>query len=134
MIAFLPLLPPIFHLQSSISSAPSRTKTSDFDEVDRPFLTGERTSEGYFRVRGGIEYAIARSLQYAPYADMLWCETSKPDLGEAKEYAEAIHEKFPNKLLAYNCSPSFNWKRNLDDKTIAGFQDKLGEMGYNSSS
>ncbi len=103
---------------------------SDYDEVDRPFLTGEQTSDGYFRVRGGIEYAVARSLKYAPYADLLWCETSKPDIGEAKEYAEAIHEKFPGKLLAYNCSPSFNWKRNLDENSIAGFQEKLGEMGY----
>ncbi|MFQ6113023.1 MAG: isocitrate lyase [bacterium] len=103
---------------------------SDYDEVDKPFLTGERTSEGYFRVRGGIEYAIARGLAYAPYADMLWCETSTPDLGEAKEFAQAIHEKFPGKMLAYNCSPSFNWKRHLDDKTIAVFQEKLSEIGY----
>ena len=103
---------------------------SDFDESDRPFLTGERTVEGYFRIKGGIEFAIARALAYAPYADMLWCETSKPDLGEAKEFAKAIHEKFPGKMLAYNCSPSFNWKRKLDDKTIAVFQEKLGDMGY----
>jgi isocitrate lyase len=103
---------------------------SDYDDVDRPFLTGEQTTDGYFRVRGGIEYAIARSLKYAPYADLLWCETSKPDIGEAKEYADAIHEKFPGKLLAYNCSPSFNWKRNLDENSIAQFQEKLGEMGY----
>lgn len=103
---------------------------SDYDEVDKPFLTGERTTDGYFRVRGGVQYAIARSLKYAPYADMLWCETSTPDLGEAKEYADAVHEKFPGKLLAYNCSPSFNWKRNLDDKTIAKFQEKIGELGY----
>ena len=103
---------------------------SDYDDVDRPFLTGEQTTDGYFRVRGGIEYAIARSLKYAPYADLLWCETSKPDMGEAKEYADAVHEKFPGKLLAYNCSPSFNWKRNLDEESIAQFQEKLGEMGY----
>ncbi|RMF60485.1 MAG: isocitrate lyase, partial [Calditrichaeota bacterium] len=103
---------------------------SDYDEVDKPFLTGERTAEGYFRVRGGLEYAIARGLAYAPYADMIWCETSTPDVGEAREFAQAIHEKFPGKLLAYNCSPSFNWKRNLDDKTIAVFQEKLAEMGY----
>ncbi len=102
----------------------------DYNEADEPFLTGERTADGYFRVRGGLEYAIARGLAYAPYSDMIWCETSKPDLGEAREFAQAIHERFPGKLLAYNCSPSFNWKRNLDDKTIAEFQEKLGEMGY----
>ncbi|MDQ7064351.1 MAG: isocitrate lyase [candidate division KSB1 bacterium] len=103
---------------------------SDFDEVDEPFITGERTTEGFFRIKGGLDYAIARALAYVPYADMIWCETSKPDLGEAREFAQAIHEKFPGKLLAYNCSPSFNWKKNLDDKTIAEFQEKLGEMGY----
>ncbi len=103
---------------------------SDYDEIDRPFLTGERTVEGYFRVRGGLEFAIARALAYAPYADMVWCETSTPDLGEAREFAQAIHERHPGKLLAYNCSPSFNWKRNLDDATIADFQNRLGEMGY----
>jgi isocitrate lyase len=103
---------------------------SDYGDVDRPFLTGERTAEGYFRVRSGNEYAIARALKYAPYADMIWCETSKPDLGQAREFAAAIHEKFPNKLLAYNCSPSFNWQRNLDEETIARFQEELGEMGY----
>jgi len=103
---------------------------SDYDEIDRPFLTGERTGEGYFRVRGGLGFAIARALAYAPYADMIWCETSTPDLGEAREFAEAIHEKHPGKLLAYNCSPSFNWKRNLDDATIAVFQSKLSGMGY----
>lgn len=103
---------------------------SDYDDVDRPFLTGERTPDGYFRVKGGLEYAIARALQYAPYADMIWCETSTPDLGEAREFAQAMHEKFPGKMLAYNCSPSFNWKRHLDDATIAAFQEKLGEMGY----
>jgi isocitrate lyase len=103
---------------------------SDYDEIDRPFLTGERTVEGYFRVRGGLGFAIARALAYAPYADMIWCETSTPDLGEAREFAKAIHEKHPDKLLGYNCSPSFNWKRNLDDATIAEFQSKLGGMGY----
>ncbi|MFN0060201.1 MAG: isocitrate lyase [Planctomycetota bacterium] len=104
--------------------------TSDVDERDRRFLTGERTSEGFFRVRNGLESAIARGLAYAPYADVVWCETSTPDLGEAREFADAIHARFPAKLLAYNCSPSFNWKRKLDNKTIAGFQDELGIMGY----
>ncbi len=104
--------------------------TSDIDEYDREFVTGERTSEGFFRVREGIDAAIARGLAYAPYADMLWCETSTPDIGEAKAFADAIHEKFPGKLLAYNCSPSFNWRKHLDDETIAGFQQQLGEWGY----
>jgi isocitrate lyase len=104
--------------------------TSDVDERDQPFLTGERTAEGFFCVRAGIEAAIARGLAYAPYADLVWMETSKPDLGEAREFAAAIHERFPGKLLAYNCSPSFNWKRHLDDDTIAGFQRELGAMGY----
>lgn len=103
---------------------------SDFDEVDKPFVTGERSPEGYFYLKGGVEYAVARSVDFAPYADILWCETSTPDLGEAREFAEGVHEKFPGKWLAYNCSPSFNWKGNLDDKTIASFQEKLGEMGY----
>lgn len=103
---------------------------SDFDEVDEPFITGERTEEGFYRVKSGLEYAIARALGYGPYADMIWCETSKPDLGEAREFAQAIHEKYPGKLLAYNCSPSFNWKKNLDERTIGEFQEKLGEMGY----
>ncbi|MDI3328797.1 MAG: isocitrate lyase [Alicyclobacillaceae bacterium] len=104
--------------------------TSDIDPRDREFITGERTPEGFFRVRGGLDAAIARGLAYAPYADMIWCETSEPNLEEARRFAEAIHAKFPGKLLAYNCSPSFNWKRKLDDKTIAEFQEKLGEMGY----
>ncbi len=104
--------------------------TSDIDPRDQPFLTGERTPEGFFRVRSGLEQAISRALSYAPYADLLWCETSHPDLGEAKEFADAIHEKFPGKLLAYNCSPSFNWKKKLDDDTILHFQEHLGEMGY----
>jgi isocitrate lyase len=104
--------------------------TSDVDEYDREFLTGERTAEGFFRVRDGIGAAIARGLAYAPYADLIWFETSTPDMGEAKEFAEAIHEKFPGKLLAYNCSPSFNWRQHLDDDTIAGFQETLGGWGY----
>ena len=104
--------------------------TSDVDERDREFLTGERTAEGYYRIRPGLESAIARSLSYAPYADVLWCETKTPDLDEARRFAEAIHDRFPGKLLAYNCSPSFNWKRNLDDQTIARFQRELGAMGY----
>jgi len=103
---------------------------SDHDPLDRPFLTGERTSEGFFVYRGGTKAAIARGLAYAPYADLLWCETSKPDLAEAREFAEGIHAKFPGKLLSYNCSPSFNWKKNLDDATIAKFQRELGAMGY----
>ena len=104
--------------------------TSDVDERDRRFLTGERTPEGFFVTRGGLEAAIARGLSYAPWADIVWCETSKPDLGEAKEFAAAIHAEHPGKLLAYNCSPSFNWKRHLDDSRIAKFQDELGAMGY----
>ena len=103
---------------------------SDHGEVDEPFLTGETTPEGFKRIHGGLEIAIARALEYAPYADMIWCETSKPDVGEAREFAQAIHQKFPGKMLAYNCSPSFNWKANLDDKTIADYQNLLGEMGY----
>jgi len=104
--------------------------TSDIDPTDAPFLTGERTAEGFYRVKPGIDQAIARGLAYAPYADLLWCETATPDLDEAKKFAEAIHAKFPGKLLAYNCSPSFNWKKNLDDETIAVFQRELGAMGY----
>jgi isocitrate/methylisocitrate lyase len=104
--------------------------TSDVDERDHEFITGERTPEGYFRVGGGIESAIARGLAYAPYADLIWCETSTPDMGEAREFAEAIRAQFPGKLLAYNCSPSFNWKRHLDDEQIARFQAELGELGY----
>jgi isocitrate lyase len=104
--------------------------TSDVDERDRPFITGERTPEGFFRVAGGLEAAVARGLAYAPYADLVWCETSTPDLGEAREFATAIHERFPGKLLAYNCSPSFNWKRYLEGGDIATFQEQLGEMGY----
>ena len=104
--------------------------TSDVDERDHEFLTGERTSEGFFRVRAGIDQAIARALSYAPYADMLWFETSKPDIDEARKFAEAVHAKFPGKLFAYNCSPSFNWKAKLDAATIARFQRELGDMGY----
>jgi isocitrate lyase len=104
--------------------------TSDIDENDRPFCTGERTPEGYYRVLNGIQQAISRGLAYAPYADLIWCETGKPDLAFARQFAEAIHQKFPGKLLAYNCSPSFNWKKNLDDATIAKFQRELGAMGY----
>ena len=104
--------------------------TVDVDPRDRAFSTGERTAEGFFRLRGGIECAIARALAYAPYADLLWCETSTPDLAEARQFAEGIHEAFPGKLLAYNCSPSFNWKKHLDDATIARFQRELGAMGY----
>jgi isocitrate lyase len=104
--------------------------TNIIDDRDRPFMTGERTIEGFYRVEAGIDQAIARGLAYAPYADILWCETAKPDLDEAKKFADAIHAKFPGKLLAYNCSPSFNWKLNLDDATIAKFQRELGKMGY----
>jgi len=104
--------------------------TSDVDEYDRPFLTGERTPEGFHRVRAGLDQAIARGLAYAPFADLVWCETAKPDLAEARRFAEAIHAEFPGKLLAYNCSPSFNWRRHLDDETIARFQRELGAMGY----
>jgi isocitrate lyase len=104
--------------------------TSDVDPYDQPFITDSRTAEGFYRIDGGLEYAIQRGLAYAPYADLVWCETSTPDLGEAREFAQAIHEKFPGKPLAYNCSPSFNWKKYLDDDTIATFQEKLGEMGY----
>lgn len=104
--------------------------TSDIDPRDRGFLTGERTSEGFFRIRGGLESAIARGLAYAPYADLLWCETSEPNLEEAKRFATAIHQQFPGKLLAYNCSPSFNWKKKLSASKIASFQPELAGMGY----
>ena len=104
--------------------------TSDVDERDAPFITGERTPEGFFHIDGGLDCAIARGLAYAPYADLVWCETSTPDLAEAKRFAEAMHARFPGKLLAYNCSPSFNWKAKLDDATIARFQRELGAMGY----
>jgi isocitrate lyase len=104
--------------------------TSDFDDRDKPFLTGERTEEGFFRIRSGIDLAIARALAYAPYADLIWCETSKPNLEYARKFAEAVKQVYPEKLLAYNCSPSFNWRENLDDPTIARFQNELGAMGY----
>ncbi|MFZ5607371.1 MAG: isocitrate lyase [Pseudomonadota bacterium] len=104
--------------------------TSDIDPNDRPFCTGERTVEGFFKTRNGLDQAISRGLAYAPYADLVWCETGKPDLAFARKFAEAIHAKFPGKLLAYNCSPSFNWKKHLDDATIARFQRELGAMGY----
>src|SRR6202790_3506975 len=104
--------------------------TSDVDARDRKFCTGERTAEGFFRIRGGIESAIARGLAYAPYADLLWCETSEPNLEEARRFAEAIHTKYPEKMLAYNCSPSFNWRKKLDESTIARFQQELAAMGY----
>jgi isocitrate lyase len=104
--------------------------TSDVDEADRPFIEGGRTAEGFFRIRSGVETAIARGLAYAPFADVLWCETSTPDLEDARVFADAIHQAFPGKLLAYNCSPSFNWRAHLDDAEIAGFQRELGAMGY----
>jgi isocitrate lyase len=104
--------------------------TSEADPADEPFLTGERTSEGFFRVRAGLEPAIARGLAAAPYADLVWFETATPDMGEAREFAQAIHERFPGKLLAYNCSPSFNWRAHLDDNAIAGFQEELAGLGY----
>jgi len=104
--------------------------TSDVDPIDQPFMTGERTVEGFYRSRPGLEQAISRGLAYSEVADMVWCETGKPDLAYAKKFADAIHAKFPGKLLAYNCSPSFNWKKNLDDATIAKFQRELGAMGY----
>jgi len=104
--------------------------TSDIDDNDKPFCTGERTVEGFYKVRNGLEQSISRALAYAPYADLVWCETGKPDLAFAKAFAEAVHARFPGKMLAYNCSPSFNWKKNLDDATIARFQKELGAMGY----
>ncbi|MFZ0369267.1 MAG: isocitrate lyase [Halobacillus sp.] len=104
--------------------------TSDVDGSDAEFLTGERTAEGFYKTKAGIDQAISRGLAYAPYADLVWCETSEPNIEEARKFAEAIHEKYPGKLLAYNCSPSFNWKKKLDDETIANFQRTLGEMGY----
>jgi len=104
--------------------------TSDVDDNDKPFCTGERTVEGFYKTNAGLDQAISRGLAYAPYADLVWCETGKPDLEYAKQFAEAIHKEFPGKMLAYNCSPSFNWKKNLDDATIAKFQIELGKMGY----
>jgi len=104
--------------------------TSDIDPVDHPFIVGDRTPEGFYRTEAGIEQAIARGLAYAPYADLVWCETSEPDLDEARQFADAIHAKYPGKLLAYNCSPSFNWKKKLSDDEIATFQQEIGVMGY----
>ena len=104
--------------------------TNDFDENDKPFLTGKRSPEGFFYVKQGIEQAISRGLAYAPYADLIWCETAAPNLEEAKKFADAIHKKYPGKILAYNCSPSFNWKKHLSDEEIASFQVKIGNMGY----
>ena len=104
--------------------------TSDIDPTDHAFITGERTPEGFYRTKAGIDQAIARGLSYAPYADLIWCETSEPNLEDAKKFADAIHEKFPGKMLAYNCSPSFNWKKKLDDETIANFQKEIAKMGY----
>ena len=104
--------------------------TSDVDPNDQPFVTGKRTPEGFYEVKCGMEQAVSRGLAYAPYADLVWCETSKPDLGEAREFAQAVRERFPGQRLAYNCSPSFNWRANLDDATIARFQDALAEVGY----
>ena len=104
--------------------------TNDFDENDKPFLTGKRSPEGFFYVKQGIEQAISRSLAYAPYADLIWCETATPNLEEAKKFADAIHKKYPGKILAYNCSPSFNWKKHLSDEEIANFQVKIANMGY----
>jgi isocitrate lyase len=108
----------------------ARLLTSDVDERDRPFISGERTPEGFFQIEGGIQQATERAKAYAPYADLLWCETSTPDLEEAKQFAEGVRKEHPDKLFAYNCSPSFNWKKNLDDATIAKFQRELGAMGY----
>ena len=108
----------------------ARLITSDIDTYDAPFVTGERTAEGYYRLKGGIDAAIARGLAYAPYADLIWCETSKPDLGEAKKFAEAIRKQYPEQMLAYNCSPSFNWARHMDEAAMARFQREIGAMGY----
>ncbi len=122
------LAPQFTSKASSTNSA--KLLTSDVDPYDHAFMTGERTPEGYFRIRDGLECAVARGLAYAPDADLLWCETSKPDLDEARRFAEAIKDEYPDKLLAYNCSPSFNWRRNLDASTIERFQRELGAMGY----
>lgn len=121
-------VPTILIARTDASSA--NLLTSDIDERDHGFIHGNRTLEGFYNIKGGIECSISRGLSYAPYADLIWCETSKPDIEEAKDFAAGIHEKFPGKMLAYNCSPSFNWKRNLNDKQIADFQNELGELGY----
>ena len=104
--------------------------TSDIDEYDKPFITGERTIEGFYKTKPGLDQAVARGLAYAPYAVLIWCETAKPDLEEAKRFAEAIHKEFPDQLLAYNCSPSFNWKKNLNREMMKRFQNEIGKMGY----
>jgi isocitrate lyase len=117
-------------LVSRTDALSARLITSDVDPADAEFLTGERTAEGFFRVRDGLEPAIARSLAYAPYADVIWFETSTPDLEEARRFAAAIRERHPRKLLAYNCSPSFNWRKHLSDDEIASFQQELGSLGY----
>jgi isocitrate lyase len=121
-------VPTVLIARTDANSA--RLITSDVDPRDEPFLTGERTAEGFYRMRGGLDATIARGLTYAPYADLIWCETSEPNLAEARKYAEAIHAEFPGKWLAYNCSPSFNWERKLDAAAIARFQRELGAMGY----
>ena len=122
-------VPTVLMARTDANSA--KLLTSDVDPRDHEFIASkERTAEGFFRIKGGLECAIARGLAYAPHCDLLWCETSKPDLGEAQEFADAIHEKYPNQMLAYNCSPSFNWSMYLDDLTIEKFQEKIGEMGY----
>jgi isocitrate lyase len=121
-------VPTILIARTDANSA--RLLTSDVDSRDREFIDGERTPEGFYRIKGGLEMAIARGRAYAPYADLLWCETSHPDLDEARRFAAGIHAQFPGKMLAYNCSPSFNWKKHLDDATIARFQRELATMGY----
>jgi isocitrate lyase len=121
-------VPTIIIARTDADSA--RLIRSDIDPIDQPFLSGERTVEGYFQVKGGMELAVTRALAYAPYADVIWMETSTPDLGQAREFAQAIQEKVPNKLLAYNCSPSFNWKLHMDDTGLRRFQEELGAMGY----
>ena len=122
-------VPTVLMARTDANSA--KLLTSDVDPRDHEFIASkERTAEGFFRIKGGLECAIARGLAYAPHCDLLWCETSKPDLSEAQEFADAIHEKYPNQMLAYNCSPSFNWSMHLDDLTIEKFQEKIGEMGY----
>jgi isocitrate lyase len=121
-------VPTILIARTDADSA--RLLTIDIDECDRPFISGQRTPEGFYQIEGGIEMAVARARSYAPFADLLWCETSTPDLKEAKQFVEGVRKDFPDKLFAYNCSPSFNWKKNLDDATIAKFQRELGAMGY----
>jgi isocitrate lyase len=121
-------VPTILIARTDADSA--RLLTMDIDECDRPFISGQRTAEGFYQIAGGIEMAVARARTYAPFADLLWCETSTPDLKEAKQFVDGVRKDFPDKLFAYNCSPSFNWKKNLDDATIAKFQRELGAMGY----